>query len=71
MTSQQLTALNNVLTYLGDKRLSLIVANNVTGKWDWKFADPHIGDIWVAYSGTLTECRQLQTAYENPPSPPF
>jgi hypothetical protein len=66
LSHKLLTVLDMVGTYIGRRKLSLIVANNATGKCDWKFADPVVGGLWVAFSGTLEECHALKAEYEAP-----
>jgi len=54
-----------VRTYVGIDKSSEIRAIG-GGKWAWNFTDPHFGDTFNAFTGTLAECEQLQREYEAP-----
>jgi len=52
---------------VGARKISLIVANNRNGDWDWIFTDPHFkGELYIAYSGPLEQLQGLKAEYEAP-----
>lgn len=61
-----LNVINEVRTYIGLNKISLIVANLRTNEWDWIFTDPHFGDYYVPFSGSLEDARALKAEYETP-----
>lgn len=65
MTNEQLRALSATRTYVGSGKSSTIAAA-MGGRWVWRFEDPFFGGTFVAFTGKLEECAQLQHEYENP-----
>jgi hypothetical protein len=53
-------------TYVGLRKVNWVVSDPISGEAQWVFTDPHFGDNFVAYEGTLERCQALQAEYEKP-----